>query len=190
VNMAFDAIDVNTYRSGDYRITEKRYFDVIREGTVPFEKIPVDASTKMPDTHMDAVEPFDYKELKPFSTAYLPGYLADRYDLEVENCAPRADQRAESTAVDVIVQDIGSYDSLSEKTRRVRLKRGKVSYALLPVYMLNTKWNGNDYLFAMNGQTGKFIGNLPVDNGKYWKTFFGIAAAVTAVLGTAMMFIL
>ena len=60
----------------------------------------------------------------------------------------------------------------------------------MPVYMLNTKWNGNDYLFAMNGQTGKFIGNLPVDKGKYWKTFFGITAAVTALLGTAMMLVL
>lgn len=188
VDMTFDAVDISSYRSGDYQITEKRFFELIREGTVPFEKIPVDASTKMPDTHMDAVEPFDYKELKPFSTAYLPGYLADRYDLKVEDCSPRADQRAEKTAVDVVTGSVSRYESVTMTSKRLNLKRGKVSYALLPVYMLNTKWNGNDYLFAMNGQTGKFIGNLPVDNGKYWKTFMGITAAVTAVLGTIIMF--
>ena len=26
--------------------------------------------------------------------------------------------------------------------------------------MLNTKWKGKDFLFAMNGQTGKLVGDL------------------------------
>ena len=190
VDLEMEASTVNTYRQGDYRITETSYYDVRRAGTVPFFKIPVDGSTKMPDTHMDAVEPFDYTELKPFSTAYLPGYLAERYDQTVSQSADRADRRAENTAVDVMRADVSGYASCMVTGKHTHLKRGKVSYALMPVYMLNTKWNGNDYLFAMNGQTGKFIGNLPVDKGKYWKTFFGIAAAVTALLGTAMMLVL
>ena len=37
--------------------------------------------------------------------------------------------------------------------------------------MLHTKWNGNDYLFAMNGQTGKLIGDLPIDGGKVARRF-------------------
>ena len=189
-DLRFDATRVISYRQGDYRITETSHYDVRRAGTVPFSKIPVDASTKMPDTHMDAVEPFDYSELKPFSMAYLPGYLAERYDQSVEDSAPRADQRAENTAVDVMEADIAGYTSCIISGKHVNLKRGKVSYALMPVYMLNTKWNGQDYLFAMNGQTGKFIGNLPVDKGKYWKTFAATALAVTAVLGTALMFLL
>ena len=71
----FDATKVRVYTQGDYRITETSYFDVRRRGVVSFTKIPVDGSTKMPNTHMDAVEPFDYNELKPFSTAYLPNSL-------------------------------------------------------------------------------------------------------------------
>lgn len=190
VDLEIEATTTNTYRQGDYRITETSHFDVRRAGTVSFEKIPVDASTKMPDRHMDAVEPFDYSQLKPFSMAYLPGFLAERYDQTVEQSADRADRRAENSAVDVIKADVTGYYNFYIKEKRVNLKRGKVSYTLMPVYMLNTKWNGEDYLFAMNGQTGKFIGNLPVDKGKYWRTFMGIAAAVTAVLGTVMMFVL
>ena len=72
----------------------------------------------------------------------------------------------------------------------VKLHRGKVQYALLPVYMLSTKWDGKDFLFAMNGQTGKLIGDLPVSKGKFWAWFGGIAASVTAVLGTILLFIL
>ena len=28
------------------------------------------------------------------------------------------------------------------------------------------KYHGKDYKFMMNGQTGKFVGDLPKDNGK------------------------
>ena len=74
----------HTYRSGDYEITETEHYDVYRAGWIAFEKIPADASSKMPDDHMDSIEPYDYQELKPFSTAYLPGFLADKLDVTVD----------------------------------------------------------------------------------------------------------
>ena len=37
---------------------------------------------------------------------------------------------------------------------------------MLPVWLLSTKWEGQNFLFAMNGQTGKMIGNLPIAKGK------------------------
>ena len=48
------------------------------------------------------------------------------------------------------------------------------------MWILNTTWNGNKYTFAMNGQTGKFVGDLPIDTGKAVKYFAGITAAATA----------
>ena len=74
---------------GDYMVTTTQHYDVRREGSAAFAKVPVDGSSKMPNTHMDAIEPFDYGDLKPFSTAYLPGYLADRYDEDADACAER-----------------------------------------------------------------------------------------------------
>lgn len=81
---------VSGYSTARENVTVTNHYDVRRAGTVRFERVPVDASSKMPDDHMDAIEPFDYKELKPFSTAYLPGFLADKYDVSVQDCADRA----------------------------------------------------------------------------------------------------
>ena len=67
----------------------------------------------------------------------------------------------------------------------VNLKRGKVHYALMPVWMLNTKWKGKDFLFAMNGQTGKLVGDLPVSWGRFWSLFAAIVAPLS-VLGTVL----
>ena len=47
--------------------------------------------------------------------------------------------------------------------------------------MLNTKWHGKDFLFAMNGQTGKLVGDLPVDKGRFWGMFAAIAVPLSAI---------
>jgi len=58
-------------------------------------------------------------------------------------------------------------------------------YGRLPVWLLATSWKGKSFVFAMNGQTGKFVGDLPCDRGLFWKWFFGlfigIGAAATAL---------
>ena len=175
---------VSGYSTARENVTVTNHYDVRRAGTVRFERVPVDASSKMPDDHMDAIEPFDYKELKPFSTAYLPGFLADKYDVSVQDCAERADSRCETSAVELMEQDA---------RRRLHLLHGRKPkrhapprqghYALMPVWLLSTKWNGKSFLFAMNGQTGKLVGDLPLDKGLYWKHF----AAITGLCMLGVM---
>ena len=180
--VCFDATNETVTEESDRTVTTTDHYDAYRKGNISFERVPVDGSSKMPDGHMDAIEPFDYKELKPFSTAYLPGFLADKYDVSVQDCAERADSRCETSAVELMEQDArGDYTSCTVESRNATLHRGKVHYALMPVWMLNTKWHGKDFLFAMNGQTGKLVGDLPVDKGRYWAMFFAIAVPLSAI---------
>ena len=177
----YEATRSHSYTSGDYEITKTEHFDIYRAGSVTFEKVPVDASSKMPDDHMDSIEPYDYKGLKSFSTAYLPGFLADKYDVSVEESRERADQRCEGTLEAALRGSVKGYDTCTRLTGSTDLARGKVHYALMPVWMLNTKWQGKDFLFAMNGQTGKLVGDLPVSWGKFWGMFAGITALLSIV---------
>ena len=55
----------------------------------------------------------------------------------------------------------------------------------MPVWMLNTKWKGKDFLFAMNGQTGKLVGDLPVCWGRC-RVLFAVIAAPLSVLGSLL----
>ena len=185
----FEATRSRCYRSGEYEVTETDHFDVFREGSIAFARVPVDASSKMPDDYMDSIEPFDYKDLKAFSSAYLPGFLADKYDVSAEESAQRADTRCEGTLVAALADTAEGYDFCTPVSQDVTLHRGKVHYALLPVWMLSTKWDGKIYLFAMNGQTGKLVGDLPTSAGKFWGTFAAIAGALTAVLSAGYLFL-
>ena len=183
----FHATQVHTYTSGDYEITETSHYDVRRAGSIAFEKIPVDASSKMPDDYMDSIEPYDYAELRPFSTAYLPGFMADKYDVSVEDSRERADTRCAGSLLSALERTVSGYTTCNETSRDIHLKRGKVHYALLPVWIPNTRWEGKDFLFAMNGQTGKLVGNLPVSTKRVIGLFAAIAAPLIAISVTALL---
>lgn len=178
----YDASRSHTHTEGDYEVTETEHYIVERQGSFQFQRIPVDGSSKMPDAHMDSIEPFDYSELKPFSTAYLPGYLADKYDVNAEESIPRANERVKGSA-DMLLRDtVRSYDSVICRSGNVRIHKGDVRYAMLPVWMLHTKWQDKDFLFAMNGQTGKLIGDLPISKGKFAAWMAGISVPLMVIL--------
>ena len=187
---SYRASNTNVYETGDYEITETRHYHVVRAGSLAFEKIPVDASSKMPDDHMDSIEPFDYAQLRPFSTAYLPGYLADKYDVTIDDSRDRADTRCRETLAQALRDTVTGYGACVTEREDIALRRSKVHYALLPVWMLSTKWHGQDFLFAMNGQTGKLVGDLPTDRGRFWGMFAAIAAPLTVALTAILQFLL
>ena len=187
---SYRASNTNVFETGDYEITETRHYHVVRAGSLAFEKITVDASSKMPDDHMDSIEPFDYAQLRPFSTAYLPGYLADKYDVTIDDSRDRADTRCRETLAQALRDTVTGYGACVTEREDIALRRGKVHYALLPVWMLSTKWRGQDFLFAMNGQTGKLVGDLPTDRGRFWGMFAAIAAPLTVALTAILQFLL
>ena len=186
-DVIFNAEKTRSERHGDDEIIFTEHFEVARSGKVDFEDVPVDASSKMPSKHMDSIEPYDYSDLRPFSTAYLPGFLADKYDIEIETSAPRADVRFENTLLSDISQTVTGYSSVNIRQKNVRIRRGKVEYALFPVWMLSTKFNGETYTFAMNGQTGKMVGDLPIDRGRLVGLFFKWFIPVAVICGLFQM---
>ncbi|MCL2547844.1 MAG: hypothetical protein FWE76_01610 [Symbiobacteriaceae bacterium] len=177
----FDATRVSTSRSGNEEITSTDHYRVTRGGEISFENVPVDGSSKMPDAHMDAIEPFDFRDLKGFTTAYLPGFLADRYDVSAEESSLRANERIRNSTFDALAATVNGYSTVTRRQSNAQISAGQVRYVLMPVWTLSTKWNGKNFLFAMNGQTGKLIGDLPIDYGKYWQSFFGIAGVLMLI---------
>ena len=168
----FDCEDEESYTRGDERITITKYYKEIRSGEVTFRNVPVDASVKMDNAYMDSLEPYDYQDMKPYSSSYLPGFLAESYDDEEDTCKIRAEKRIKETAQEMAEEDISDHDDVSADKFDCDMVEKDVKYAFFPVWMLSTKWQDKNFLFAMNGQTGKIAGKLPVDKVK--RFFFGL----------------
>jgi len=184
-HIRFKAEKIRKWSDEKYDYTETSYYMALRGGSVEYEAVPVDGSSKMPDELMESIEPFDLKEAVDFQTAYLAGYLADKYDVESEKCIERANERIKKSTEDAFAETVQGYDVVTPEATGICLENGKTLYALLPVWILNTTWKGQNYVFAMNGQTGKLIGDLPVDKGVYKKWLWGLTGAISACIFAA-----
>jgi len=189
-DVTFKTTRTHTHTTGKERIITTDHFEVWRKGSVAFSHVPVDGASKMPDDYMDAVEPYDYADMKPFSLSYLPGFLADKYDVPAEECAPRVESRCRSTALDALRDTVIGYESCLPVREDVSVNCSEPAYALLPVWLLSTKWKDENYLFAMNGQTGKLVGDLPISRERLLAWFGGIFAAAAAVMSLIRFLIL
>jgi len=187
VQLRFRATRSRAWADRNYNYVETEEFLVDRGGSMSFEAVPADGSSKMDDTLMESIEPFDVSEAVPFQTAYLAGYLADKYDVTAEQSVERANERIRKTAEMTFAEQVQGYESVRLDSSSIQLRDSRVRYALYPVWLLNTSWKGSKYTFAMNAQTGKFVGDLPVDKGAYWKyllLYGGIFAVVIYLLIT------
>ena len=188
--------------------TTHQVYDIQRAGTLTLAKVPVDASSRSPDDAMDSIEPYDLSELQPFSMGYLAGYLAERYDQDEKTCYERAARRAGQTMANILNQSVAGFEAVQITSRQVNEVRSsgllgsagaeqtalasgvRAEYALLPVYLLFTKYKGQDYLFAVNGQTGKAVGDVPSSAGRQLSFFLAVFLIMTAVLFLVARFFL
>ena len=67
-----------------YDYTDTSHYLLRRGGSIGFEHVPVDGSSKMANDLMESIEPYDFADAVDFSTAYLAGYFADKYDVDAE----------------------------------------------------------------------------------------------------------
>ncbi|MBE6768226.1 MAG: hypothetical protein E7549_04860 [Ruminococcaceae bacterium] len=176
----YKATRTRFWSDSNYNYTETSHYRALRAGSLGFANVPVDGCSKMDDTLMESIEPFDLSAAVDFQSAYLAGYLADKYDVDSESSITRANERIRRSTEEAFASTVQGYDTVTPVSTSIHLNNGTAKYALLPVWILNTQWNGKTYTFAMNAQTGKLVGDLPLDKKAYRKWLFGVAGIVSA----------
>lgn len=180
-----NATKVTSWSSGSTHYTKTDYYDVARSGKMIFKRVPVDGSKKFDDNLMNTLEPFYFHYLKDYNHAYLSGYLAEKYDVDQDAAFPAASARALESAKQTFLSDCTGYSSKAIKENTLISQMINTEYVLLPVFMVNVKYQDKYYTFAMNGQTGEFVGDIPLDKGK--TALFGILIFVAVFLLTVLI---
>lgn len=131
--------------------------------TYKMKRVPFDGSEGINDFLMERIGPFNYEELVPFSSGYLLGYVAKRYDENIDNLSDRIVARFRRYLIEQ--RKDWAYNKsekiLSKKNYFYNCNNFNAEYALMPIWFLNYKYDGEIYQIAINGQTGKIDGNLP-----------------------------
>ena len=176
---------VRSWSSGNYRYTEIKEFDVYRDARMKFEGIPADGASKIEDALMEAIEPFNYGQTVDFEMSYLSGFLSDKYDVNKAQVFPRVRNRAVNGSDQLLRSSMIGYDSVRVTQSDMQVIRTDWQYMLLPVWFMTYQYNGQQYSFAINGQTGKQAGTPPLDTGK----LLGLCGIITAACGLLGAFI-
>lgn len=177
--------NVVSHRRGNDKVIEHHMYHISVDASGSFANIPTDALKNLDNALMDALEPFDYSKLEEFNPAYMAGFYAEEYNEDENVTLTRATERAKQTMLSKVEQAAGVYGIKHIKSSDESITDRESRYAMLPVWLLNVEYKNKDYLFAINGETGKIVGKLPISVKKLLSiiagTFAGSYIAVTIV---------
>lgn len=172
---------INTWSDSRYRYTKTDTYAVVREADISLRHVPADGSSRLDDRLMESLEPYEYKELQEFSMAYISGHYAETYDVDASQARSRAEPRIRDGAAGLMRRQVSGYTVFDTDNVSVEPRYLDHEYAMLPVWTLMHDFGGKKYYFAMNGQTGKVSGKLPMSPlrllavaGAAWLLSFGV----------------
>ena len=160
-DVEFNATDIKSWSDMNYQYTKTDTFLTKCQGKMSYDKVLADGSSRFPDDLMDSLEPFQYKDLVTYNHAFLSGFLAEKYDVDDTVAIDRAKSRTINTSVSLLQERVRHQTSNVAKND-LSIQKSDCSYIMLPVFMVNIKYRDKMYTFAMNGQTGKIVGDLPL----------------------------
>ncbi len=172
---------IRSWTSGNYRYTQTQVFFVRRDINVRYDGVPADGSKKIEDSLMESIEPYDYSKIRDFDMAYLSGFLADKYDVTKEQVYPRIYERMMENNM-AAIESSCNYDKLVGKSFRNNVEQLRWSYVLLPVWFMTFHYKGKVWEYAINGQSGKISGELPIDEKKLRRHYLFILTLVTLIV--------
>lgn len=175
---------ISTWMDSKYVYTKTSIFRVKRGAKIHFNSIPNDAAIRFDDGIMNAIEPFNYNDLVSFDTNYLAGFLSEKYDVSKDNAYLNAKERIEEDSKNYLKDQMKGYNSINIKKSINNINIIDTRYVFLPVFVLNIKYKDKIYHFAMNGQTGKLVGEIPVDTKKL------ILAIFTTLISSFLLLLL
>lgn len=162
---------ITRWTRGDYEYTKTDIYNIYREANMSFKNVPSNASSKMDDSVMESIEPYNSKELKEFSIGYLPGFFSEKYDKTKDKVLPIIESKIRTGANDILRNSINGYTTIDIVGINEKFNKTYCYYTLMPVWMMTYSLKNKNYIFAMNGQTGKVFGILPVSKKKIFLLF-------------------
>lgn len=176
---------VRVWRTGNTEYIETSHYRLERKANIHFEDVVKAALKKSDRALVESVQPYDSKNLIPFSMPYLSGFFAEKRDIERTELQSEVEQEVKGYCRSLLTDTMSSYSNIRPSSEQITPLQENWDYTLLPVWTLTYQGkDGKLYYYAMNGQNGQTFGKLPLNKAK----LFAVAAAVfAAVFGLTLL---
>lgn len=156
------------------QVRHTRWYPASGTVTGSFDDVLIPATTSLPATRLAALEPWDFPQLRSYDPAFLAGFKAQRYQIDLKQGFELAKQVIAPAIENAVTNDIGGdeqrIESLSTDYSDITFK-----HLLLPVYAGAYRYNSKLFQILVNGRTGEIQGERPYS---FWK----IALLVVTIL--------
>ena len=174
-----EAKRIRIWRTGDTEHTETKVYRLEREAEVSFQELTRNALNKENRQLVESVQPFRLEETKDFSMEYLSGFLAEKRDIEKQDLVEELHAEVKKHASDMVRSSVQGYDTVTTASGQFTITGENWKYLLVPVWVLTYRGkNDKIYSYAMNGQTRKISGELPLDKKRALGLFLGVFIVV------------
>jgi DNA-directed RNA polymerase subunit RPC12/RpoP len=189
INYVGEGRNIRVWRVGDREYTETKKYQIIRKGEIDLKNVGEIAFTKINQSLINGILPFRENEAVDFSMPYLSGFFAEQYNITKEEVEPMIEDQI-NRYYDYLVNGlVNGYDRINTINKGIDIKEEEWNYTLLPAWILTYNYNGKTYVFAVNGQTGKSYGELPLSNQRLAKAFSAIFGVTFLALMVGGFFI-
>jgi ribosomal protein S27E len=147
-----------------------------------FDGVLVAASKAVTESKLNALEPWDLESMCPYEPAYLAGFKAQRYQLELPDGFEKAKGVMRDTIVEDVRRDIGGDEQRVDDVE-TEYSHAMFRHLLLPVWIGAYRFQSKVYQVAVNARTGEVQGERPYSGVK-------IALLVSVILAIVLIIIL
>lgn len=175
--LIFNSNDYRYFKDKTYDYKETSSYLVKNNNHLEFNNIMCSSISFLTDYFLK-IQPFDYKELRDFVD--VDNILVGIGDLDGEGKLDEVKTRCIDTSISFVSNSIKHQENVLNNNG-INVTSISTKNVLLPVFILNTKYKNKNYMFIVNGQTGKVIFNTT-------DTVFGIKEVV--IFGILLFMIL
>lgn len=173
----------NVWQTGDTEYTETQKFNFSRKGSIDLNNVEELAFTKIDNELLNGIAPYNVNEAMKFSMPYLSGFFAEQYDIDEKDIIPKIEEQVNKYTKTLIKDTMQNFTTVKERVNNINILSKDMNYTLLPAWILTYQYNDKTYVFAVNGQTGKSFGELPLNN----KKVFGVSSAIFALTSLVLL---
>ena len=152
------------------QVQKTRWYPASGTVTRDFDDVLVIASSSLPKSLGEGLEPWDLSALQPYSPDYLAGLQAEGYTIALADGHQTGRAKMAAVIHTDVCRDIGGdvqrVDSIDTDHSAETFK-----HILLPVWMAAYKYSGRSFRFLVNAQTGEVQGERPWSA---WKITFAV----------------
>ena len=143
---------------------EVSHYHLYRRNDLVFRQMSVSNSGNVSDSLLDQLSPYDFQQAEVFSPVHLSRHFAEKNVKSSAEVFPIAEKKTMQYVEEHILNSIHDYEEAAIDEKKYQIGKSSSKYVLLPVWMVKYDCGNGEYIFAMNGQTGK----IAIDPPKSW----------------------